>query len=111
MKSVNTISLSGRLTSNAQYFDSKKGKVARFTVAHNFAKGEPALFLNVVMFGKKSKKDSTIPEALLTKGTPVLINGYLKRTVNTKDGVTYESLDLVAVSCDPLKEEAEGAAQ
>ena len=53
MKSVNTFSLSGRLTSDARYFDSKNGKVARFTIAHNFGKGMPALFLDAVMFEER----------------------------------------------------------
>ncbi len=109
MKSVNTFSISGRLTADARYFDSKNGKVARFTIAHNFGKGEPALFLDAVMFPKNGSKTVTIPENLLTKGTPVIISGYMKMTVNKKDGVTYESKDLVAVSCDPLTEEAEDA--
>lgn len=109
MKSVNTFSLSGRLTSDARYFDSKNGKVARFSVAHNFGKGMPALFLDAVMFSKNGSKDVTIPEEILKKGTPVLITGYFRPNVNTKDGVKYESTDMVVTSCDPLAEEAEGA--
>ena len=110
MKSINTFALSGRLTANARIFESKNGKVARFTIAHNFSKGEPALFLDAVMFPKNGSKDVNIPEALLTKGTPVIVTGYMKRTANKKDGITYESNDLVVVSCDPLEEEAEEAA-
>ncbi len=111
MKSVNTFSLSGRLTSDARYFDSKNGKVARFTVAHNFGKGEPALFLDAVMFSKNSGRDITIPEDLLKKGNPVLLTGYMKLMVtkNKTTGIVYESKDLVVVSCDPLAEEAEEA--
>ena len=109
MKSVNTFSLSGRLTSDARYFDSKNGKVARFTIAHNFAKGMPALFMDAVMFSKNGSKDITIPEEILKKGTPVLISGYFRQSVNTKDGVKYENTDMVVTSCDPLAEEAEGA--
>lgn len=110
MKSINTFALSGRLTANARYFESKNGRIARFTIAHNFENGDPALFLNAVMFPKNGSKDVNIPEALLTKGTPVIVTGYMKRIINKKDGVTYESNDLVVVSCDPLDEEAEGAA-
>ena len=110
MKSVNTFSLSGRLTSDARYFDSKNGKVARFTIAHNFAKGMPALFMDAVMFSKNGSKDITIPEEILKKGTPVLISGYFRQSVNTKDGVKYENTDMVVTSCDPLAEEAEDAA-
>lgn len=109
MKSVNTFSLSGRLTSDARYFDSKNGKVARFTIAHNFGKGMPALFLDAVMFSKNGSKDITIPEELLMKGNPVLVTGYLRPNANTKDGVQYKSIDLVVTSCDTLAEEAEDA--
>ena len=110
MKSVNTFSISGRLTANARIFDAKKnGKVARFSIAHNFAKGEPALFLDAVMFSRNGGKDINIPEELLTKGTPVVISGYMKMTVNKKDGITYESKDLVVTSIEPLAEEGEGA--
>ncbi len=109
MKSVNTFSLSGRLTSDARYFDGKNGKVARFSIAHNFGKGMPALFQDAVMFSKNGSKDVNIPEALLKKGTPVLITGYFRPNVNTKNGVTYSNTDMVVTSCDPLAEEPEDA--
>ena len=109
MKSINTFSLSGRLTSDARYFDSKNGKVARFSVAHNFSKGMPALFMDAVMFSKNGSKDIAIPEDLLKKGTPVLVSGYFRPNNNTKDGVSYTGTDLVVTSCDPLAEEAEAA--
>ena len=110
MKSINTFSLSGRLTSDARIFDGKNGKVARFSIAHNFGKGMPALFQDAVMFSKNGSKEVTIPENLLKKGTPVLISGYFRPNNNTKDGVTYTGTDLVVTSCDPLAEEAEDAA-
>ena len=109
MKSVNTFSLSGRLTSDARFFDGKNGKVARFSIAHNFGQGMPALFTEAVMFSKNGAKDVTIPEALLKKGTPVLISGYFRPNINTKDGMKYENTDMVVTSCDPLEEEAESA--
>ena len=96
-------------SSDARYFDSKNGKVARFSVAHNFGKGMPALFLDAVMFSKNGSKDITIPEEILKKGAPVLITGYFRPNINTKDGVKHESRDMVVTSCDPLAEEAEGA--
>lgn len=43
MKSINSFSLSGRLTKDARFFDSKNGKVARFAIAHNFGKDKAAL--------------------------------------------------------------------
>ena len=110
MKSINTFSLSGRLTSDARFFDGKNGKVARFSIAHNFGKGMPALFQDAVMFSKNGSKEVTISEELLKKGTPVLISGYFRPNNNTKDGVTYTGTDLVVTSCDPLAEEAEDAA-
>ena len=109
MKSVNTFSLSGRLTSDARFFDGKNGRVARFSIAHNFGKGMPALFADVVMFGKNGNKDVDISEELLTKGTPVLVSGYFRVSVTSKDGVTYENKDMVATSCEPLEAEAEDA--
>ena len=109
MKSVNNFSLSGRLTSDARYFDSKNGKVARFSIAHNFGKGMPALFLDAVMFSKNSGRDITIPEDLLKKGTPVLISGFLRLNVVTKDGATYENTDYVVTSCTALTDEDEDA--
>lgn len=108
MKSVNTFSLSGRLTSDARFFDSKNGKVARFSIAHNFGPGMPALFCDAVMFSKNGSKDVAIPEELLKKGTPVLISGYFRPNTNIKDGVKYESRDMVVTSLDPLADEAEG---
>lgn len=109
MKSINSFSLSGRLTKDARFFDSKNGKVARFAIAHNFGKDMPALFLDAVMFPKNGAKDVDIPKKLLKKGTPVVISGYFRPNVHTKNGVKYESQDLVVTSCEPLTEEEQQA--
>lgn len=105
MKSVNTFSLTGRLTADARYFDSKNGIIARFSVAHNFGRGIPALFIDCVIF---PKKDEVIQEDLLRKGTPVLISGYLRPNTNTKDGKTYTTTDFVVTSLLPAEVEDEG---
>ena len=105
MKSVNSFSLSGRLTSDARFFDAKTGKVARFSIAHNFGKGMPALFTDAVMFSKNGSKEVAIPEDLLKKGNPVLISGYFRPNVQTKDNVTHTTTDFVVTSCEALAEE------
>ena len=109
MKSVNTFSLSGRLTSDARFFDSKNGKVARFSIAHNFGKGMPALFMDAVMFSKTSGREIIIPDELLKKGTPVLISGFFRLNVIKRDGATYENVDYVVTSCTALEGEEESA--
>ena len=106
MKSVNTFSLSGRLTSDARYFESKNGNIARFSIAHNFGRGQAALFVDAVMFPKKGE---TLPEDLLKKGTPVLISGYMKPNLNTKDGKTNTTTDFVVTSLSANEVEDEGA--
>ncbi len=106
MKSVNTFSLTGRLTADANYYESKNGRIARFSIAHNFGKGVPALFVDCVIFPKKGQ---SIPEDLLTKGTPVLISGYMKPNANTKDGKTYTTTDYVVTSLSANQDEDEGA--
>lgn len=109
MKSTNTFSLSGRLTADARYFDSKNGKVTRFTLAHNFGQGMPALFTDVVMFSKNGSKEIAIPEDVLKKGNPVLASGYFRPSTSTKDGKTYHNVDLVVTSLSPLAGDAESA--
>lgn len=110
MKSINTFSLSGRLTSDARFFDSKNGKVARFSIAHNFAQGGPALFIDAVMFPKSGSKEVTIPEDILKKGTPVIVSGYMKpaSVAKDKEAKPRQTIDMVVTSCDP-QDEAEGA--
>lgn len=106
MKSVNTFSLSGRIVADAKYFESKKGTIARFSVAHNLGRNVPALFCDAVIF---PKKDEMIQEELLKKGTPVLISGYLRPNANTRDGKTYNTTDFVVTSLLPAEVEGEGA--
>jgi single-stranded DNA-binding protein len=105
MKSVNTFSLTGRLTADARFFDSKNGKIARFSIAHNFGKGDPALFVDAVIFPRKGL---VIPEDLLVKGSPVQITGYLKPSSNVKDGKTYNSIDWVITSISSADEGEDG---
>ena len=105
MKSVNTFSLTGRLTADANFFESKNGRIARFSLAHNYGKGVPALFIDAVIFPKKGQ---SIPEDLLKKGTPVLISGYLRPNTNTKDGKTYTTTDFVVTTLLPAEVEGEG---
>ena len=105
MKSTNTFSLSGRLTSDARYFESKNGIVARFSIAHNFGRGQAALFVDCVVFPKKG---DTLPEDLLKKGTPVLISGYIKPNSNTRDGKTYTMIDFVVTSLSAQAEDDGG---
>ena len=112
MKSINSFSISGRLTSDANIFDGKNGKVARFDIAHNFGKDMDPLFAKCVMFSKNGKKDVTIPTELLKKGSAVILSGYLRPNNNTKDGKTYRDLDFVVLSCvenadEPAEAEAE----
>ena len=104
MKTINSFSLSGRLTADARYFEGKTGKVARFSIAHNFAHGQQPLFVDCVMFSKTGAKDTPIPENLLTKGTPVQIRG-LFRPAKTSEG-KYSGYDLVVGSCDQLEDES-----
>lgn len=106
MKSVNTFSLSGRLTADARLYDSKNGIVARFSLAHNLGRGIPALFIDAVIFPKKGEM---LQEELLKKGTPVLISGYMRPNSNTKDGKTYTTTDFVVTSLLPAEAEGEGA--
>ena len=105
MKSVNTFSLTGRLTSDARYFESKNGKIARFSIAHNFGRNVPALFIDCVIF---PKKDEILQEDLLKKGTPVLVSGYLRPNNTAKDGKTYNATDFVVTSLSPAEVEDEG---
>lgn len=105
MKSINSFSLTGRCVADANYYESKNGKIARFSVAHNFGKGVPALFIDCVIFPKKGLN---IAEDLLTKGTPVLISGYMKPNTNTKDGKTYTTTDFVVNSLTANQDEDDG---
>ena len=105
MKSVNTFSLTGRLTADARYFESKNGKIARFSIAHNFGRNVPALFIDCVIF---PKKDEILQEDLLKKGTPVLVSGYLRPNNTAKDGKTYNATDFVVTSLSPAEVEDEG---
>ena len=104
MKTVNSFYLSGRLTADARYFEGKNGKVARFSIAHNFGPGQQPLFVDAVMFSKTGAKDTPIPEDLMKKGTPVQVCGFF-RPAKTKDGNKYSGFDLVVASCDPLEDE------
>ena len=110
--SRNNIEVSGRLTSDAAISDGKNGKVARFSLAHNFGKGMDALFLNIVMFSKNGKKDVEIPVDTLKKGAAVIVSGYLRpNNFKKQDGTTYRSIDLVAlgveaIAADPADEQA-----
>jgi len=103
MKTANSFYLTGRLTSDARIFDGKNGKVARFSLAHNFVTGTPALFVDLVMFSKTGAKDTPIPEDLLKKGTPVQVCGFF-RPAKTQDGKKSTGMDLVVASCDPIAE-------
>ncbi len=103
MKNANCFSLTGRLTSDARFFDSKNGKVARFSLAHNFVTGTPTLFVDLVMFSKTGAKDTPIPEDLLKKGTPVEVSGFL-RPGKSQDGKKPAGMVLVAASCEPIAE-------
>lgn len=105
MKSANSFSLSGRLTADANIFSSKYGKVARFSVAHNFDKYQPALFMDAVMF---AKKDEELPENLLKKGTVVIINGFFRASSTTKDGKTYRNTDMVVTSIEAIQDDEAG---
>lgn len=107
MKTANCFYLTGRLTADARYFDSKTGKVARFSLAHNFASGAPTLFVDVVMFSKTGTKDTPIPENLLKKGTPVQVSGIF-RASKPQEGKKTTGVDLVVASCEPA-DEVEGA--
>ena len=105
MKTLNSFTLSGRLTADARYFEGKTGKVARFSIAHNFGHGQQPLFVDCVMFSKTGAKDTPIPEDLMKKGTPVQVCGFF-RPAKTKDGNKYSGFDLVVASCDPLEDES-----
>lgn len=105
MKTVNSFNLSGRLTSDANIFDSKNGKVARFSIAHNYGIGHQALFVDCVMFSKTGAADTPIPEDLLKKGTPVQVFGFFRPAKN-KDGKRNSGIDLVVGSCDRLEDES-----
>ncbi len=105
MKTINSFNLSGRLTADARYFEGKNGKVARFSIAHNFGPGQQALFVDAVMFSKTGAKDTPIPENLLKKGTPVQVCGIF-RPAKSQDGKKYSGFDLVVASCDPLEDES-----
>ena len=107
MKSTNTFAVSGRLTSDANIYDGKNGKVARFSIAHNFGRDMDPLFVDAVMFSKNGKKEVSIPESLLKKGQAVTVSGYLRPNNNTKDGKTYRSIDFVVFSCSAPEDEAE----
>ena len=112
MKSINTFSISGRLTSDASIYDGKNGQVARFDLAHNFGKGMDPLFVKAVMFSKNGKKDVNIPTDLLKKGTAVVVSGYLRPNNNTVEGKTYRDIDFVALQCEANAEApAEGEAE
>ena len=117
MKSSNYISrnnyeVSGRLTADAVISEGKNGKVARFSVAHNFGKDMAPLYINAVMFSKNGKKDIEIPESLLKKGAAVIVSGFLRPNNFTKqDGSTFRSLDLVALSVEAIKAEPEAEEQ
>ena len=50
MKSVNTFSLSGRLTADGRLYDSKNGIVARFSLAHILALESPLPILTYPLF-------------------------------------------------------------
>ena len=112
MKSINTFAVSGRLTSDAQIYDGKNGKVARFSIAHNFGKGMDPLYLDTVMFSKNGKKAVEIPVDLLKKGQAVELGGYLRPNISTDEaGKTYRRIDFVVLTCNaPAEAEAEAEA-
>ena len=105
MKTINSFYLSGRLTADARIFEGKTGKVARFSIAHNFGPGQQAIFVDAVMFSKTGAKDTPIPENLLKKGTPVQLCGFF-RPAKPQEGKKYCGFDLVVASCDPLEDES-----
>lgn len=107
MKTANSFYLTGRLTSDARIFDGKNGKVARFSLAHNFVNGTPTLFVDLVMFSKTGAKDTPIPEDLLKKGAPVQVCGFF-RPSKPQEGKKTSGIDWVTASCEP-QAEAESA--
>ena len=109
--SRNSFEVSGRIVRNAETFNGKNGKVARFSVAHNFGKDMDPLYIDVVMFSKNGKKEVEIPEGLLTKGTAVIVSGFMKPNIYKNEaGKTYRRVDYVAltvqaIAADPAEKE------
>lgn len=109
MKSINNISLSGRLTSDARTNDAKN--FAKFTLAHNMGK-DNALFIDFTMFSRNGKNEKTIPWDLLKKGTPVKVEAFMRNNLltNQETGEVTKVVQFVVKSVSPITEaEAEAA--
>lgn len=107
--SKNNFVFSGRLTADATTNASQN--YARFTLAHNFGKDKDPLFLDFVMFNKNGKKDIKIPFDLLKKGSPVIVEGYLRPdNFTNKEGKTIKDVAYVVLSVSKATEvEADAA--
>lgn len=109
MKSTNNVTLTGRLTADATTNESKS--FARFAIAHNM--GDDVVFNDFVMFAKKGNRTVEIPFDILTKGTPVKVNAFMRRRVDStaknEDGTekrTYR-VDLIVKSIEVLADTKE----
>jgi len=102
MKDINSVTLSGRLTRDAEIFQTKTGKVMlKFSIANNRGKkkmGEQWVdqepnFFNFIMFG-------TIAEKLaqyMTKGKQIVVTGELQQNRWTDQlGVKKNNIGIIA---------------
>jgi single-stranded DNA-binding protein len=95
-KSVNHLTISARLTSDAAY-KGENQNVVRFAAVHHV--GDQPLFLNCVMFANKGKKNErVIPMERLTKGNTLVLEGFLKPTSWEKDGKKRTGYDFVVTA-------------
>lgn len=73
MKSINNLTISGRIASVT--IDNAK-TYAKFSIAHNFGGGK-TIFPDFTMFAKVAGRTRKLPEDLLKKGTAVTVSAYL----------------------------------
>lgn len=96
----NYLTIVGNLTRDPeQHLTKDKQGCVRFTIANNFKKDTPPLFMDVVVFGKLCEVAMT----LLRKGTKCLVGGRLESNAWEDDtGKKRTSLSLIAFSLECL---------
>ena len=102
MTDVNTVSLSGALTADAQVKTFQNGGVLNFSVATNRSvkQGDnwvdKASFINCKYWTKGAEKLSQF----LKKGTPVTLSGFLEQETWEKDG---KKNSRIVINCDNIR--------
>ena len=102
MKSKNNVTITGRVTADAQPMANESG--VRFSVAHNMGKDKQTLFIDCTMFARNGSFVNKIPTDLLKKGQAVTVSAFMKPNSYTKeDGTTVRGIQFIVKKVEALE--------